>query len=230
MIIISINACAPLATATSIPLPATEPVASVGTQTPISVSPTEVDQSAIWKPYTNSTFGLSFQYPSNWFGPDEYVSEQILRVSVGSDVVYPYGTSSEEQIYEIKNSYYVVIQLSKNNQNQYFNDTYQALVNLQDGESLSDARSLIIRVRQLDLGGFKGFEYISTLSDTAQTEPVFIREVILYNDQSNDLLTIMGTPNNVEVSVGTDWRAVYRTVDEANLDLFHGIVESITIE
>ena len=186
-------------------------------------------QSAGLKSYANSTFGLGFQYPSGWFGPDEYVSDQSLRVEVGSDKVYPYGTDKTEQIYETKNSYYVLIQFSKNEQNQVWNDTYQSLINLQDGESLSDARSLIIRVRQLKVGRFDGVEYISTLSETAQTEPVYIRQIILFDEQSN-VLTIMGTPNNVEISNGVAWRNAYQMVDEENLALFRQIVESITVE
>ena len=176
----------------------------------------------------NSAFGFGFQYPSSWFGPEEYVSDDTLRVEVGSDKVYPYG-EPPEQPSEVKNSYNVVIQYTKNNQNQYWTDTYQSLVNLKDGEFFSDGRSLVIRVGPLQLGRFEGIEYISTLSDTAQTEPVYTRNVILMDDQSN-LLTVMGQPINVEVSDGAKWRDVYRMIDEANLVIFHDIVESITVE
>ena len=229
VILLTLNGCAPLTTATSAPPTATEPIISLETQTPIAVSPTEAEQSADWKLYLNSTFGLSFQYPSSWFGPDEYLSDQDLRVEVGSDKVYPYGTSREEQVYEIKNSYYVLIQYSKNNQNQYWRDIYQSLLNLKDGESLSNARSLVIRVRSLNFGRFEGIEYISTLSETAQTEPVYSRQVILVDEHSN-LLTVMGSPNNVEISSGAGWREAYQRVDQANVALFHQIVESIAIK
>jgi hypothetical protein len=188
-----------------------------------------VDQSANWKPYTNSAFGLSFQFPSTWYGPDEYVSDHTLRVSTGSDIVYPYGTDRTEQIYQIQDSYYVVIQYSQNDQNQYWRDIYQSLVSLPDGESLSDGRGLLIKVRQLTLGRFQGIEYISTLSETAQTEPVYSRQVILFDDQSN-LLTIAGSPNNVESGSGPAWRAAFQRVDQAYQLLFHEIVESIVIE
>jgi hypothetical protein len=103
------------------------------------------------------------------------------------------------------------------------------LLNLKDGETLSDARSLIIRVQQLNIGKFEGIEYISTLSETAQTDHVYSRWVILLDQQSNDLLTIMGQPNNVEVSNGVNWRDVYKMMDEANLILFHKIIESISL-
>jgi hypothetical protein len=228
MMIFTLNACTPLATATPAALPATRPAVSEKTQIPTPILPTKVDQSATWKPYTNKTFGFGFQYPSNWFGPSEYISDGTLRVEVGSDKVYPYGESPEKPSI-VKNSYNVVIQYAKNNQNSYWEDTYQSLKNLKDGGSISNARSLIIRVRQFDIGGFKGFEYISTLSETAQTDHVYIREVMLFNEQTRDLLTIMGQPNNVEVSNGIQWRDVYQTIDKANLIFFHKIVESITI-
>jgi hypothetical protein len=229
MIVLATTACTPLVPANSTPLPASEPAASAATQTPLPVSPTETLPPASLKQYMNSTFGLSFQYPSNWFGPDEYVSDQTLRVAVGSDVVIPYGGEQPEKPSELKNSYLVVIQYNKNGQDQSWKDTYASLTNLKDGESLSGARSQIIRVRQLDLGRFKGFEFISTLSETAQTDHVYAREVILVDGQSN-LLTIFGTPNNVEISTGANWQDVYRSIDEANLPFFHEIVESLKIE
>jgi len=229
MIVLTMTACAPLVIASPTPLPATGTAAPVETQIPGSISPTETESSPAVKQYTNSVFGLSFQYPPNWFGPDEYISDQTLRVAVGSDIVYPYEGEQPEQPSEIKNSYLVVVQYTKNGQDQSWKDVYSSLTNLKDGESLSGARSLIIRVRQLDLGRFRGFEFISTLSETAQTEHVYGREVILVDEQSN-LLTIFGTPNNVEVSSGADWRDVYRMVDEANLTFFHGIVDSMKIE
>jgi hypothetical protein len=224
-----LSACIAVATATPTTLPPTD-TSPPATPLPTDILPTEEQPAEDWNLYTNSAFGFSFQYPSAWFGPDEYVVEQTLRLSVGSDIVYPYGTSREEQIYEIANSYYVVIQYMQNNPDHFWSDFYQALAMIQDGESLLGNRSLIIRVRQLELGGFKGFEYISTLSETAQTEYSYSREVILYAEQSNDLLTIMGYANNVMINDGADWRAAYQMVDEANLDLFRQIVESIIIE
>jgi hypothetical protein len=226
MLILPISACAAQVTANPAPLPAVTEVAQV----PVVESPTVADQSAIRKSYMNSAFGFGFQFPSNWFGPDEYVSDETLRVEVGSDKVYPYG-EPPEQSSDVKNSYNVVIQYTKNNQNLYWKDNnYQSLLNLKDGESLSGTRSLIIRVRQINIGRFEGIEYISTLSETAQTDHVYSRSVILLDKQSNDLLTIMGQPNNVEISNGTEWRDVYRMIDEANQTFFHEIVESITIE
>ncbi len=229
MSILIITACTPQETATPVTVLATEPTTAVETQIPIAVTPTAEDSPVTPNSYKNSAFGLGFQYPFNWFGPDEYIAEQTLRVEVGSDIVYPYG-NPPNQPSDFKNSYNVVIQYTKNNQNPFWKHTYQSLQNLKDGESISGERSLIVRVRQLNLGRFKGFEYISTLSETAQTDHVYAREVILFDEQTNDLLTITGQPNNVEVSSGTNWRDVYRSFDEANLTFFHEIVDSITIQ
>jgi len=229
LMILTLNACAPLATATPVTLPATETAVSVETQIPTAVLPTEVDQSATWKLYTNNTFGFGFQYPSNWYGPSEYVSDGTLRVEVGSDVVYPYG-ETPEQPSSVKNSYNVVIQYTKNNQNTYWEDTYQSLMNLKDGESLSNGNSLLIRVRQLSIGRFTGFEYIATLSETAQTDHIYARSIMILDEQTSDLLTIMGQLINVEITNGAAWRDIYKNIDEANLNVFQEIVESITIK
>jgi hypothetical protein len=216
-------ACAPLVPAN--PLPSATPDA---TQVPTVVSPILTEPPPGLKQYTNDAFGLSFQYPVSWFGPDEYISGQTLRIAVGSDVVYPYGSQPEEPS-AVKNSYLVVVQYSQASQDGSWKDTYAALSGLKDGESLSGTRSLVTRVRQLEHGRFKGFEFISTLSETAQTDHVYSREVILVDEQSN-LLTILGSPNNVEVGSGANWRDVYRLLDEANLDAFQGLVASIKIE
>jgi hypothetical protein len=198
------------------------------TQPAETIPATAAEPASSSQSYANSQFGFGFQFPSNWFGPDEYISDSTLRVAVGSDVVYPYG-EVPEQPSTVTNSYLVVLQYSKNDQNTYWKDNYQALINLQDGESFSDGRGLIIRVRQIDLGRFKGFEYIATLSESAQTEPAYSREVILVDENSN-LITVSGKPNNVDVPSGTDWRDVYKMIDEQNATFFHQIVDSIAVQ
>lgn len=222
MSILVMSACAAPGTASVSATPAVTQISGV-------VSPTAGDDSIVRNPYTNDTFGLGFQYPFNWYGPEEYISGQTLRVEVGSDIVYPYGETPDKPS-DVKNSYHVVVQYTKNNQNPAWKDTYQVLTGLKDGESLEGVRSLIIRVKQLELGRFKGYEYIFTLPETAQTEHVYGREVMLFDEHANDLLTITGQPDNVEVSNGADWREVYKTIDEANLVYFHEIVESIKVE
>ena len=96
-IILTLNACAPLVTTTAAPLLTTEPAAFVETQIPIAVSPTEMNPSAIQNLYVNNTFGLGFQYPSNLFVLD-YVSDDTIRIEIGSDKVYPYVTDPSERI------------------------------------------------------------------------------------------------------------------------------------
>ena len=199
-------------------------------QIPVAASPMTAAPSTDLKSYYNSAIGLGFQYPSSWFGPDEYISDQMLRVEVGSDKVYPYGTGLEERVYEHKNSYYVVIQYSKNDQSQFWKDLYQSLLTLKDGEeSLSDGHGVMIRVGELKIGEFAGIEYISTLPIEAQTEPVYTRQALLFDGQSN-FLSIMGTPNNVDFSIAENWRDAYRKVDEANIEVFHQIARSVSIK
>lgn len=226
IVIFTLAACAPqMAAPVELNTIAPTPTQAVATIPATTVDP---DPASSFKSYTNSQFGLGFQFPGNWYGPDEYISDSVLRVAVGSDVVYPYG-EAPDQPSNVTNSYLVVLQYSRNDQNTYWKDNYQALTNLQDGESFSDGRGLIIRMREIQLGRFKGFEYIATLSDNAQTEASYSREVILVDDQAN-LITISGRPNNVEVPLDTEWRDVYKTIDEQNVIYFHQIVDSITVQ
>ena len=221
--IMIISACAPQATSTPVD------VELVAAPTDTSLPVTEVPQSPVWTEYVNDAFGLSFHYPSAWFGPDEYAVEQTLRLQIGSDVVYPYGTDRTEQISTVPDAYTITIQYSQDNQNAVWGDTYASLLSLQDGESLSDARSKTIRIGTVSIGNFAGIEYISTLSDTAQTEPVYIRQVLLFDENAN-VLTIMGAPNNVVLADSAEWRDAYRMLDEANQAVFHEIVASLVIE
>jgi ketosteroid isomerase-like protein len=220
IIVLAATACMPK-------VPAAVTAEPVGTPIPTAVPPTETEPLMNLKPYKNSTFGLSFAYPSTWSGPDEYVSGQTLRVAVGSGNVVPYG-QAPEQSPAVENSYLVVVQFTIHAQDQPWKDSFSSLANLKDGEALSGLRSLVIRLGQRALGTFTGFEYISTLSETAQTEPVYTREVMLVDEQSN-LLTIFGTPVDVRVAPGTDWREAYRALDEANQAAFHQIVDSLVV-
>ena len=207
--------------------PATPPATSLPTILPAVADTPAPNPTADRQTYQNAAFGLAFDFPAGWFGPQELVSEQELRVEVGSDVVYPYGTSREEQIYTLPNSYYVVVTYARNEQNAYWKDTFQALQQMQDGETSSDGRGALTRVRALTVGPFQGFEYIATLAEGAQTEPFYSRQALLFDGQGNRL-AITGSPNNVQIG-GEGWRTAYQRVDEINRAIFYAIVESVGV-
>jgi hypothetical protein len=189
-----------------------------------------------WTEYTNEIIQFRFLYPSSWYGPEVEQQEGSLRVEVGSDVVYPYGTDRTEQITTIPDSYYIVIQYFENTQGRTWDDfinngwidIYLGLIDLQDGESITTIRSLTIREREVSLGDFNGLEYIVTLSDTAQTEIGYVREVMAFDEDLN-WLRVTGFPNLVEIADETNWKADYIRVDQANLEIFRTLVESIVI-
>ena len=115
-----------------------------------------------WMEYTNEIIGFRLLYPSSWYGPDAYESEGSLRLQVGSDQVYPYGTDRTEQITTVPDSYYITIQYFENIQGRTWDDfissgwidTYLELLKMEDGKSTSTARSLIIRVERGLAGRF----------------------------------------------------------------------------
>lgn len=181
------------------------------------------------KTYKNSQFGLTFQVPENWYGPEEYIDGQTLRVEIGSDVVYPYGTDPSEQTYTKMNSYTIVVQYMHGDNAAAWTDTYQAVEKLADGESVSGTRSKLIRVGEHSFGKFHGIEFISTLSETAATEPTYIREVIFFDDASN-VLSVMGTPNRVDIPEGTPWLDVYKKIDSENVDVFHDLINTLAVQ
>ncbi len=239
----------------TVPLVSTSFPTTVDAPRPTSVLPPTVDrQSTVppgfvtpevlldpttgWQRYDNDHFGVSIQFPPDWQGPDVYQTNAGLRIEVGSDMVYPYGTDRLDRVYGLKNSYYVTIQyfpninhwdLAQYSKNQPWIQTYLSLRDLKDGESISCIRDLFIRVRPVESGRFEGLEYIQTLSDTAQTESFYARRIVLFDEESN-LLMITGSPNNVEVLDRTNWRDTYRSVDEANLATLHKILQLTSIE
>jgi hypothetical protein len=190
-----------------------------------------------WTEYTNEGFGFRYLYPSTWYGPEVYESEGSLRLEVGSDLVYPYGTDRTEQITSIPDSYYITIQYFENIEGRTWDDyinsgwitSYLELLEMQDGESVTTARSLTIRVRELSVGDFQGLEYIATLSDTAQTERVYLREIMAF-DQELNWLRVTGFPNMVEIADPENWKVDYQRVDQANLEIFHTLAESVIIK
>ena len=223
LIALALAACAPQPLAAPTPQ-ATQPPAPAETQVP-TTAPTQ--PASAMNSYSNAAFGLGFQFPADWYGPEEYTSGQSLRVEIGSDKVYPYG-EVPDQPSAVKNSYDIVIQYDKGTQAPP--DNYTTLQGLQDGGSTSGLRSLITRVRQVDLGRFTGYEYISTLPEGAQTDHVYSREVLLYDSKTGDLITVRGQPINVELAEGADWRAAYQSVDQANQAIFENIVASLTAQ
>jgi hypothetical protein len=235
--ILLVTACAPETTAVPQTV-APEVAAASATTPPTSIADSSGNPLPDWQTYTNRPFGISFQFPSIWYGPEVYEVDNEIRFAVGSDVVYPYGTSPDTDQASAENSYLVVIQYKQNRsnwthdqyrENQPWFDDYLSLLDLKDGESTSTARSLTIRVREIQLGRFAGAEFISTLSQSAQTEPFYSRSAFLIDEHLNVLL-ILGSPNNVVVSDPTKWRETFQAIDEANLDVLHHILDSIQVE
>ncbi len=226
----SVNTVLPPAATDEITGPSTTMLPPIATDSP-------TDPTSDWVIHADSVSGVSFQLPSTWFGPDVYLTDGDVRLEIGSDVVYPYGTSREEQIYTLPDSYYILIQYRPNTENLTLDDYKSSswispplgLFDLADGETRTTARSLEIKVRDLEVGQFKGVEYIATLSDTAQTERAYSRQIFLLDENLN-ILMISGSPNNVAITDPTNWKADYQQVDEANLDILYKVIDSIVIE
>lgn len=197
-----------------------------------------VDADTGWLRFHDESFGLSFQYPPDWIGPEVYSWEDGVQVEVGTDTVYPYGTGLDERIYEKKDTYFITIQYTQNSQGWAFDEfvekqpwmqNFVELNGLSDGESITTPRSLTIRQRAVEVGEFSGIEYIGTLSETAQTMIFYSREVLLFDDELNHL-RVTGGPNNVEIPENGDWRAAYQQVDAKHREIFYQILESVSLE
>lgn len=190
-----------------------------------------------WMEYRNVDYGFSFLYPADWFGPEISDSDGFLRIEVGSDQVYPYGTSREDQITTIPDSYYVLIQYVENREDRSRDDftasgwidTYLALQEKTDGQFILTPRVVATRIGEVNLGDFSGLMYLSTIPDNAQTERAYAREVVLFDSELN-WLRISATPNLVQVSDPEEWKNDYARVDTSYLETFLTLLNSIEIE
>jgi len=187
-----------------------------------------------WSEYQNDNFGFRFLYPTSWFGPEVSESEGSLRVEVGSDQVYPYGTSREDQITSLPDSYYILIQYVENTEGRSWDDfissgwidTYLALQEKEDRQYILTPRLAATRIGEVKLGEFSGLIYLATLPDTAQTERAYIREAVLFDSELN-WLRISGFPNLVQIEDPENWKNDYARVDQSYLETFLTTLESI---
>jgi len=208
-----------------------------GAQTTSAPAPS-ADPYPGWTTYTNETFRLTFRYPSTWYGPDVYEFAGGVRLAVGSDVVYAYGTGPEDRQPGAPDAYVVVIQYTLNTagwtleqaraEQPWINDAL-AVLDMHDGESSTTARSMTTRTRPLTIGRFSGVEFLSTLSETAQTEPFLSRTAFLIDERGN-ILQVTGLPDNVEVKDPQNWREAFQTVDAAHRETLYDLIESIYVE
>jgi len=220
---------------------------SIGSPTPSSISIKEPDPSPTaevdenpdgdWLEYTHHVTGLRFLYPADWFGPEVYETEGSLRIEIGSDQVYPYGTSREEQITTTPDSYYILIQYVENTIGRSWDDfidsgwidTYLALKELEDNQFILTPRLIATRIGEVSLGDYSGLMYLATLPDSAQTERAYAREVVLFDSELN-WLRISATPSMVQIEDTEKWKNDFARVDQAFLEIFLTTLESIEIK
>jgi hypothetical protein len=182
----------------------------------------EMDNNSAVATYNNDNFGLSFSYPDSWFGPEDYENEDSLRVEIGTDQVYPYGTGPEERTQTIPNSYFVVVQLNRG----ATSEELEMLKKLKAGEVSSDQRNMLIKVRDINENGFTGVEYISTLSETAQTQFYYTRSAVVENE-NGQIVTINGNSENVRITDESKRFETYEEEDEKNVQHFRMILDTL---
>ena len=233
-ILILISACSPAPTGSE--PPPIEPTEVIVEEPSPSPEATE-NPFGDWLEYRNEDYGFRFLYPGDWFGPEIHDTDGFLRIEIGSDQVYPYGTSREEQITTIPDSYYILIQYVENREGRTWDDfvnsgwidTYLALQDLEDGQFILNPRAVVTRIGAVQRGDFSGLMYLVTVPDNAQTERAYAREVVLFDSEFN-WLRISGFPNLVLIADEEKWKNDYARVDTAYLETFLILLDSIEIE
>lgn len=202
---------------------------------PSAVPATPAAIQAAPKAYKNKTFGVCLQYPADWQGPEVYENKDSFVFDIGTDKVYPYGTSLENRLYTKSDAYHISltftkrpndVSIEKYKVDQPWLTQYLTLLSLKDGESKSDQRAKVTRVRSIAAGEYSGIEVIATTSGAAQTDFFYQREAFLINSQYNTF-RVSASPANVRVANATSRQDEFARVDEANLPTFRKVVDSI---
>jgi hypothetical protein len=233
-ILILASACSPAPEISDSPV--IESTAVITEEPPPSPEPT-ANPFGDWLEYRNDDYGFRFLYPADWFGPEINDSGGFLRIEVGSDQVYPYGTSREDQVTSVPDSYYILIQYVENREDRTWDDfinsgwidTYLALQEVGDGQFTLTPRSVSTRIGEVQLGDFSGLMYLATIPDNAGTERVYLREAMLFDSNLN-WLRISAYPNQVQIADLDNWKNDYARVDQDNLETYLTLLESIEIE
>jgi hypothetical protein len=198
-----------------------------------------------WKEYVDDSLGIRLRYPQEWKGPEVYAAENRIILEIGSAAAFPYGTNPEDRIYPEVNQYFVDVLFFRNSSHLSMEqlqdgdpasnwsyggsdyDIYLALMNLADGESMVLHKEAVAKSRNVTLDGFRGVEYVAASTEDAQSMILYERQTTLI-DADNDMLEIIGIPIPVYVP-NVHWRDTNRAVDEAFLELYRIIIESISV-
>lgn len=236
ILLVLVSGCA-ASTPVETEIPTSPTAADLPTEEPTPLPEPTGNPFGDWLEYRNEEYGFRFLYPADWFGPEVYESDGSLRIEVGSDQVYPYGTSREDQITSVPDSYYILIQYVQNREGRTWDDytssgwidTYLELLDKEDGQFILTPRLVATRIGEVNLGDFSGLMYLATIPDNAQTERAYAREVVLFDSELN-WLRISAMPNLVQIADVNQWKNDYARVDTANLETFLTLLESIEIE
>lgn len=193
-------------------------------------STSAADETANWKIYRNNKFNIRLRYPLNWSEPETQEHEDGFNLVT--------GTNSN------KNSYYITFQYSKRpnaipiERYKSIQEAVQRELKLSEqseGESIVSAIYTLTKVKDIQIQNFSGVEFISSIPETAHTNVGsvtdwkfnnVVRKALLVND-NHDIMSIVGSPNNLDLTDGIDKKIASQRIDEDYLNEFHGFVNSV---
>lgn len=126
----------------------------------ITTSPAD---SANWKTYTNEIF--SFQYPSNWLGPEVDKQEKPYYISVGTSKPHTYGLNREDD-YPKVDSYFVTVNTNYRDKSpaEWESEPWMArlteLLKISVGQSLADHGCQNTKIRDLTVDAVSASEFL----------------------------------------------------------------------
>ncbi|MDO8515575.1 MAG: hypothetical protein Q7S14_03680 [bacterium] len=188
------------------------------------------DETASWKTYKNNKFNIGLNYPVGWSKPDVEEHNNGFSLIVGTGAM--------------TNSYHITFQYAKRPDeipiDKYISVQWGVqreikLLELSDGESTTSEIYTLTKVRDVQLQNYKGVEFISSIPDTAGAGSITdwkfnntVRKVLLIND-NYDLISIVGSPKDLDLTGGLDKKTVSQKVDGSYLNEFKKLVNSVEI-
>ncbi|OGE44161.1 hypothetical protein A3B45_01085 [Candidatus Daviesbacteria bacterium RIFCSPLOWO2_01_FULL_39_12] len=201
------------------------------TSTPTAESTTNVDKVSDRKTFKSDKFNVSLNYPSNWSEAEVQEHKDGFNLAIGT--------------YSKVNSYNITFQYTKRPNEipleRYKNiqEAVQRELGLRgrtEGDTITSAIYTLTKIRDISLQNYKGVEFISSVPESASlgslTDWKFnstVRKVLFVND-NYDIISIVGSPNNLDLTGGLDKKTVSKEIDEDYINEFHKFIESIKIE
>lgn len=187
----------------------------------------ERDSTMMWKFYGPTIHGISFKYPSTWFGPEAYPKDDPSYISVGTSPPHKFG---EDRILDLptKDSYFVTFQVLHYNLSTQLFETepwikdYNQIFRLRPGQEIVDHLQKKTKIRELIVAGRRAAEISIGNIDSNGSNDYSERQIIIRDPRF--IITITGGPVIVSTMDSQEVRSKTVASNQSYKNIFEQVV------